>query len=291
MREILTYGNDEQITLALTFLIELVSLGGKDISTALLSDTTVIRDLVFAQTEQLREKAACLFGTIASESPSPESAIRFLLRFGEGSVEKQHGGVSAVGTLLARLAIQGRLFVLSRETLDKFGNDLATIIVSPNSNTMLLEASLHSLSEICIFGGGLIFSVSHRDRIIARLKALSKSTRNGRLQDQAVLSLGYISFSLTLPDDAPIFDRILEALYNVHEQKQIELLFSAGQALSCVGARWTSKAMIRFRHAGIELLQEPLRGILDHILNRILEDVNSPKHPLRKVSPYIAIFT
>src|SRR5437667_223605 len=81
-----------------------------------------------------------------------------------------------------------------------------------------------------------ILQPSQRVGIIEPLQTLSKSTRHGSLQDRAVLTLGYLSFSFTMPDDEAAITKILDALYIVHEQKQVELLFSAGQALSCVAA-------------------------------------------------------
>src|SRR5438046_9825920 len=128
-----------------------------------------------------------------------------------------------------------------------------------------------------------MLQASQRVGIIERLQTLSKATRHGSLQDRAVLTLGYLSFSFTMPDDEAAITKILDALYIVHEQKQVELLFSAGQALSCVAARWSSKAMTPFRDADFNMRLEPLTEILGHVLTAILEGVRSPKHPFRKV--------
>jgi proteasome component ECM29 len=283
LRYTLANGNDEQVSVAAAQLLELVTLGGKDISTALLPDTNAIKDLVFSQNELLREKSAQLLGIIGTNSTNVESMVRGLLRFAEGSVERQHGAVLAVGSILGRLAMQGKLSVISTDIQQKFATDVAQIIVSMNTNTILLEAGLQALSELCIFGAGTLFQASQREEIISRLQTLSKSARHGNLQDRAVLTLGYLSFSIAIPDDEAAVIKILDALYAVHEQKQVELLFSAGQALSCVAARWNSKAMTPFRYADVDMRQEPVPQILDRVLNSILEGVGSPKHPLRKV--------
>ena len=261
----------------------------KTLSTALLPDTNAIKDLVFSRNELLREKSAHLLGVVSTNSMTVESMVRGLLRFAEGSVERQHGAVLAVGSILGRLAMQDKLSVISNEIQQKFATDVTQIIVSTNTNTILLEAGLQALSELCIFGAGTLFQASQREEITTRLQTLSKSARHGSLQDRAVLTLGYLSFSLTIPNDEAAITKILDALYTVHEQKQVELLFSAGQALSCVAARWNSKAMTPFRDADVDMRQEPIPQILDRVLHTILEGVGSPKHPLRKVSRHISL--
>jgi proteasome component ECM29 len=283
LRHALSSGNDEQVGVAATMLLELVSLGGKDISAALVPDSNAIRELVFSRNELLREKSAHLLGLVSGSADTVEPMIRGLLRFAEGSVERQHGAILAVGSILGRVSMQGRLSTVSKEVLDKYANDVSQIIISPNTNTILLEAGLQALSELCIFGAGTLFQESQREEIITRLQALSKTTRHGSLQDRSVLTLGYLSFALSIPEDEAAITKILDALYVVHEQKQVELLFSAGQALSCVAAQWNSKAMTPFRDADIDMRQDTVPGVLDRVLGTILEGVRSPKHPLRKV--------
>lgn len=284
LRRTLGSGNDEQVAVAASYLLEIVSLGGKDIATSLAQDVNAVKELVFSRNELLREKAARLLGFISADLTSVEPLIRTLLRFGEGSVEKQHGAVLAVASIIGRRSMKGELTTIPQEVLQAFAGDISQMITSPNTNTILLEAGLQALSELCFFGAGSLFNASDVEQIITRLQTLSKTTRHGSLQDRAVLTLGYLSFSLNPPDDEIAITKILDALYAVHEQKQVELLFSAGQALSCVAARWESKAMTPFRDADVEMPQFQSSQIMERVLNSILEGVRSPKHPLRKVT-------
>ena len=283
LRHVLTEGTDDQVGLAASLLLELVSLGGNDISAALIPDTNAIKELIYSRNELLREKAAQLLGRVGANSENAESMMRGIVKFAEGSIERQHGAVLAIGSILSRLSMQGILSSISNDFLDKISTDLTQIIVSTNTNTILLEAGLQALSELCIFGAGKLFQESQREEIIKRLQALAKSNQYGNLQDRAVLTLGYLSFSFTLPDNESAITEILDTLYNVHEQKQVELLFSAGQALSCVAARWNSKAMTPFRDADFHMPEDPVPQILERVLSTVLEGVRSPKHPLRKV--------
>ena len=283
LRHVLTTGTDDQVGLAASLLLELVSLGGKDISAALIPDTNAIKELVFSRNELLREKAAHLLGRVGANSSNVDAMVRGIMKFAEGSIERQHGAVLAVGSILSRLALQGTLSSISSEFQEKFAANATQIIVSTNTNTILLEAGLQALSELCIFGAGVLFQESQREQIIARLQTLAKSNRHGNLQDRAVLTLGYLSFSFALPSDDAVITKILDTLYLVHEQKQVELLFSAGQALSCVAARWNSKAMTPYRDADFDMNQDPVPQILERVLSTVLEGVRSPKHPLRKV--------
>jgi proteasome component ECM29 len=289
LRHVLTGGTDNQVGLAASLLLELVSLGGNDISAALIPDTNAIKELIYSRNELLREKAAHLLGRVGANSENAEPMMRGIVKFAEGSIERQHGAVLAIGSILSRLSMQGILSSISSDFLDKIATDLTQIIVSTNTNTILLEAGLQALSELCIFGAGKLFSESQREEIIKRLQALAKSNQYGNLQDRAVLTLGYLSFSFTLPDNESAITKILDTLYNVHEQKQVELLFSAGQALSCVAARWNSKAMTPFRDADFHMLEDPVPQILERVLSTVLDGVRSPKHPLRKVLSTLSI--
>ena len=290
LRQVLSTENEDELVLSANMVLELVSLGGKDLSAALVSDMNAIRELVFSRNELLRVKSAELLGFVCGEnSSSVESMIVSILRFAEGSVERQHGAIIAVGAIIGRISIKGTLGAVSSDVLNKFVTNLSQLIESPNTNTLLLEAGLQALSSLCIFGAGNLLQTSHREAIIGRLQTLSKSSQRGSLQDRAVLALGYLSFSFTIPDDEPLFSKILDALYAVHEQKQVELAFSAGEALSCVAARWSSKAMAKFRDAQTDLKQSPPEGLLDRVLNTILEYVRSPKHPLRKVLYHLTL--
>ena len=284
LRRVLSSGNDEQIAVAATYLLELVSLGGKEISGELAQDVNGIKELIFSRNELLREKSARLLGMVSGSLSNIESLIRSLLRFSEGSVEKQHGAILAVASIIARRAMKGDLTAIPKEILNKFATDLSQIIISPTTNTILLEAGLQGLSDLCIFGAGELISSSDRDQISTRLQSLSKTTRHGSLQDRSILTLGYLSFALNFPEDEQAINIILEALYAVHEQKQVELLFSAGQALSCVVARWDSKAMTPFRDAEVQFSMSHIPALLERVLSDILEGVRSPKHPLRKAA-------
>ena len=284
LRHVLTTGTEDQVGLAASLLLELVSLGGKDISGALMSDMNAIKELVFSRNELLREKAAHLLGRVGVNLTDVEPMVRGIVRFAEGSIERQHGAVLAVGSILSRLAMRGTLSCISTEFQKKFATDVTQIVISAGTNTILLEAGLQALSELCVFGAGNVFQESQREQIITRLQALAKTTRHGSIQDRAVLTLGYLSFSFALPDNEATITKILDTLYNVHEQKQVELLFSAGQALSCVAARWNSKAMTPYRDADLHLSQEPVPQILDRVLKTVLDGVQSPKPALRKVS-------
>lgn len=287
LRRVLRTGNEEQLVLSANLLLELVSLGGKELSAALVPDMSAIRDLVFSRNELLRVKSAELLGIVCGEvSNSVESTILGLLRFAEGSVERQHGAVIAVGAIIGRISVHGNLETVSTEVLNKFVGNVTQLIESPNTNTLLLEACLQAVSSLCIFGAGTFLQSAQRNVIISRLQALSKSSRYGSLQDRSVLTLGYLSFSFTADEDESIFNKILDALYAIHEQKQVELNFSAGEALSCVATRWKSKAMAKFRDAQTDMNLDPPSGLLDRVLNTVLEHVRSPKHPLRKVISY-----
>jgi proteasome component ECM29 len=181
------------------------------------------------------------------------------------------------------LTMQGNQSAVPLELQTKFASDLAQMIISPNTTMILLEASMQALAQLSIFRVDAVVEPTLRDQVISRLQALSKISRHGNVQDRAVLTLGYISFALTYPQDEVAVTKILDALFNVHEQKQVELLFSVGQAVSCVAARWESKAMTLFRDAEFENHLSPLPGVLERVLNSILAGVGSPKHPLRKV--------
>ena len=157
LRQVLRSGNEDQVLLSANSLLELVSLGGKELSVSLIPDMNALRELVFSRNELLRIQSAELLGIVCGEiSGSVESMIVGLLRFAEGSVEKQHGAVIAVGSIIARISIQGKLGTISEEVLNRFTSNVSGLIESPNTNTLLLEAALQCASSLCIFGAGTL---------------------------------------------------------------------------------------------------------------------------------------
>lgn len=218
---------------------------------------------------------------------------------------KAYMGIVGIGSLFGRLRLRDSLTsTLASETIRK-GLELVLQVVMDGSTTgnfssISVDSGLQSLIELCAFGtfsqedfpfqkltqeGG---AVSIED-IITRLTTLASKNN----KEKAVLALG--CFSLILSESAPTdppspLDAIGAALYKLHESKQVELLFAAGEALSIYSSAWGSKSLTR-RYLDVQGCEPPL-GALDRrrkhvVLNRVLDKVlgefsKSTKPMLRK---------
>jgi proteasome component ECM29 len=149
---------------------------------------------------------------------------------------KVHGGLLTLGYLLARLKLRGRLHVLPKDTVLKAVDTVVNALLEVRDQAVL-DAAIQSFSEICVFAvvEGEYFRDTH-SRILTRLSELGKKGK-----EKAILAIGY--FSIVFPSSSSIVDGLLEALFAFHENRQVEVNFTTGEAIACVAGGWHCKAI------------------------------------------------
>lgn len=198
-------------------------------------------------------------------------------------LNRVHGGILAVGYLLARLKLRGRLEVLEKATIDKGVGVIITALLG-SRDQMVLDAAITAFSEICVFGvvSGEYFDNS--EKILDRLVALGK---NGK--EKAILAMGY--FAIVFPEDegdkGKVVQKILEKLVSMHGNRQIEVNFATGEALAAVAGGWQSKGVKgKIDLEGFEGMTEKMErdeGRLKRVVGKVLGFVKETMPALRKV--------
>lgn len=263
----------------------------------------------------IRETAAFGLGIVVSQESNtipvdPKSLLIELLEFisteiqdtNFRNVDKIHGNILTLGTIISRLYIRKRLGAVDTdgEIFNKF-SALIPDILSKNKNLQLIDAALVAISQLSIFGALSTKPGTYFDSIKTTLVTLATKKES----EKAVLALGYLSLSdasFLLPedDDGKTENNgsdetksryyYLEKLTSFTQSKHTEYMFSSGEALSVVAAGWNSKVLNR--SLDIQDLPDhsllprstlsPETSYLSQTLDKVLETTRSPKPAMRR---------
>ncbi|RCK64423.1 Proteasome component ECM29 [Candida viswanathii] len=178
-------------------------------------------------------------GIIASHPNNTDGDVSVLLETltSNLSYQKSKARILVASYLIARLTLRDRLSVVPTTTL----STVLQII-----QDMLLDASfyylaLDAISQLSMFGtlGPVInpetkpFAEKFKEVIRARVK---------KIDERSVLALGY----LTLTEEKQSSEDLTtdeQAIYNTHVSKQVEYVFTSGEALVLDASGWNSKLL------------------------------------------------
>ncbi|CAO3648654.1 unnamed protein product [Cunninghamella echinulata] len=91
--------------------------------------------------------------------------------------------------------------------------------------------------------------------VIKKLGSLAKTSKDAKLQENAIFALGHITIPLL--NDDPLIQPIVEGLLASADTKQVELFFAGGEALSALLFGWDSQALQKYSDiANIPLLHD-----------------------------------
>lgn len=242
-----------------------------------------------------RATAARATGLIGSHEAVPQDILQTLLEemgVGAGNWEKAggqelnrvHGGILAVGYLLARLKLRGRSDILEKAAIERGVLVIVTALLGARDQ-MVLDAAITAFSEICVFGvvNGEYFT-NNLGKILERLVELGKKGK-----EKAILAMGY--FAIIFPKDeddkSGVVQKILEKLFLMHENRQVEVNFATGEAVAAVAGGWQSKGVrSKVDLEGFEKVMEKVEkneGRLKGVVEKVLDFVKETKPALRKV--------
>ena len=203
---------------------------------------------------------------------------------------KSYTALIAIGYILGRLALRNRL----EDVLDKgsIGKSVDVILQSVMSlglpDKIVIEAGLQALGEIGVFGVLTEEHLKTREGFLDKLKMLASKLN----MEKAITGLGCFSllYSSDKEGDQKVLDGIEDTLYALHENKQLELSFSVGEALSILAAGWGSKPLARryldIRGASLpaQVVEKRRDGkLLKKVLSKILDEfAKSTKPGLRR---------
>lgn len=210
-----------------------------------------------------------------------EAAMENWEKAGGQELNRVHGAVLAIGYILSRLKLRGRVGVLEKNTIDKGVGVIVTTLLGARDQ-MVLDAAITAFSEICVFGVVDDKYFSNSEKILDRLTELGKKGK-----EKAILAMGY--FAIVFPGEGSegVVQKILEKLFSMHENRQIEVNFATGEAVAAVAGGWQSKGVKgKIDLEGFEGVMEKVQSDeerLKKVVEKVLSFVKETKPALRKV--------
>lgn len=193
--------------------------------------------------------------------------------------------VSSIGYVISRLGLRGRSHLISNNIFEEV---LQLIEIHLNtSNTKSLRMSLDCISQLSMFGCfGPVLSFSskteyYKQKYIEKLKPLVKKCLEPAIQTWAYLGLSFVN----IEKSAEIPTVFEEILYETHNTKQIDNLFTSGEALAVLSDGWLSKKMSNMNDVpGTQISNVLVPDRSQIILDQILTYSKTTKPSLRKAS-------
>lgn len=275
-------------------LLEIISLGPSSVATSFKSRLDFFRKFTLSEKQDARFLMSHIFGILASDDAVEDSYIEETLsnycsilekpdttHHAGGDIDRSHGAILSIGYLIGRCNYRCRQLSegLVRRCIKCLVDKLEG---SPSAAfTLLAGASCRTLAEI---GRSKIFplpvegtaeSLTVRG-ILDRLGQLIKSSKEPKVQEQAIIALGHLSIPLKArAEDGLLLDLVTDALYKTADTKQVELYFAGGEAWSIYAFGWESQAMQKHKDiSDMRVLQVEAAGKAnDADVQKVIENV------------------
>lgn len=199
------------------------------------------------------------------------------------SINRTHGYLEAVSNALSRVTLRDRKDRMREQTERVFA--VAMSIVAHSSDSTLLDSALTAIAQFGMFTGlakDLVLRNSAASAVFEQLLTAAKKPN-----EKAVYAFGRLSIQLSeeVADELKFLNLIDDALYALHEIREIEAQFTVGEALCCVACSWDCEPL----QLEFDVNESPPATIgrkqtLLRILDRTIVDCRASKPSLRKAS-------
>jgi proteasome component ECM29 len=238
-------------------------------------------------TDNLRYYASTSFGIISSHPSISDNQIHELLNNLIGAVESDARQSNRATHVLMLSSLASRLIFrrrnsLSPHVLKMILNIVTDTLKSPNSS--VFDASISSLSQLAMFGalGPQLYYDFTDDFKTSVADILSSKVK--KLDEKSIVALALVS--LSEPESkSDELTAIETAIFDTSNTKQIETLFTSGEAISIIASGWSSKCIyqkIDIQDGSLEPLNAPREQRLGVILSKVLGMCASTKPSSRK---------
>ncbi|EMG49100.1 hypothetical protein G210_0210 [Candida maltosa Xu316] len=222
-------------------LTRLISFASSPSVASLIQKIPDLLNLIDSQTlDDLSLSRICkVIGIVASHPNNPDEEVgRLLITLTSNlNYQKSKARVLAVSYLVSRLTLRDRLNVITDQLLTTVLQSLQDMLQDSSFYYLALDA----VSQLAMFGvlGPVINSqfVSFTDKFKEIIRSRVK-----KIDERSVLALGY----LTLTSDKQEGDSLTDdeqIIYNTYISKQVEYVFTSGEALVLDAAGWDSKLL------------------------------------------------
>ncbi|CEP12173.1 hypothetical protein [Parasitella parasitica] len=249
-------------------LLEIISLGPSSITTTFKDRLYFFKSLSLSDKLDARILVSHIFGIIASNDSVPQTEIETMLsefcdilEAPEGtqqqSIDYRHGATLSIGYLVGRCHYRKRNLPPTLHQRCVF--NLVRLLEGPASSTfyMMASAACQSIAEIGrshllpfptekSVDESMDIGTTTED-VIEKLAKLANTCKEAKVQEKATLALGHLTIPLGQQNHTALVHKIVDALYNTADTKQVELAFASGEAWSVLAFGWDSQSMQKYK--------------------------------------------
>lgn len=220
--------------------------------------------------------AANTLGIIAASVPNSEAIKKILGRIEESPASHELSSLLANCYIIPRISLEEG-FDYSSGTINTVLGNLSELL----RNARYKNTAIGLLAQVTKYGTLSGLDSKTQDEFLSEVSTLLQPSL---LKDAAAIEVwGYLSM---YAEDDRTFDSQLDKLWETHVSKQVDFLFSAGEALSVMAGGWKSK----FLYQQLDLSFVPRSGLqeifggkrIQVVLDRVLKNCDSTKPSLRK---------
>ena len=274
-------------------LLDLCALGPDEILDGQSARLSELQGSIFSNQHSIRSTSSRVFGLLASRTASPSTSKHAMLKqfsmaaqkwkeaVGSG-VHGAHGSILAMAFYFSREALTSQAATMPVERNEFV--ELVLEILDEGKDKDIVESAIIAIGQLCLFGLLTPEKMPSGQTVSHLISRLTEEAKKGN--ENAVLCLGYLAVqSAEEESEGSSLKAIIKALYSLHEQRQPELQFAVGSALSCAAVCWDSKFLVGALDISTTLPKTAGRTItLKSILEKVLKDCKQTKPSLRQAS-------
>lgn len=277
--------------------LKIISLSSSKILLNLSSNISEFIELLLNKSVMISNEISLnisnILGILIATGDYPNESIvelfKLLTKPKEESGIELNVSILALGFIISRLSYcEERTNLITSDVIEYLLNGITSGIGSTSSSS-LLNSSMVSLSQLCMFNvlnPSLVATIDeYKSRFIELLKPLVSKNN-----ERAIHCLSYIYINLDSKQDQETCKLIETIIYDSHVTKQQDFLFSSGESLSVIAYGWNSKFMLNKIDIQNDKFEKNLKTkfskeekILE-ILDMILKSSQNTKPSLRKAS-------
>lgn len=223
-------------------------------------------------------------GIIGSHPTFSDEQIRELMAKLTSEETPAHllkGRLLASAYLISHLTLRRRLSTIPPDTLKKY----VELLLRAIKDTRTYQFSLQAVSQLAIFGTlGPIINIYDGVSEHARELVRAIEPHVKKLDEPSVIAYAHLSLAFeekTTSDGTYEFEK---AVYDTHVSKQIEYVFTSGEALLIIAGGWESNVLQRSRDTQGETVEYIPSDVtrVPFVLDMVLESCANTKPSLRR---------
>ncbi|RAH83393.1 proteasome component [Aspergillus japonicus CBS 114.51] len=273
--------------------ISIASLSPNNILEKVVPQTLALGEPLNSNDQEVQDASARAIGILASHPAFSTTDLTALITelsdlmvewkaaIGEAAL-RVRGAVMALSYLLSRLAFRNMIFKVPEAYVRRFIDTVSDMV--ENARDSLLCRSAQAAVGRLGLSNLLSFSmlpeskwVTIRERLVQAAKAEN---------EVAIMAIGLLSMAISGGDSTGVgLDGLTQALYDLHENRNSELHFTVGEALSNAAAGWRSRSLVLEFDVDEAIPASAIpESVLAEVCDKILSSCSASKPSLRKAA-------